>query len=84
MFLTPLTPEAEKKQNKVNIIPNPIFQEITQCHPTKTLCKNIYIHLYQMKKHHLFLFFFKLGFTPCKAEQPLKGMELKEKEVYKY
>ena len=23
--------------------------------------------------------FFKLGFTPCKAEQPLQGMELQEK-----
>ena len=22
--------------------------------------------------------FFKLGFTPCKAEQPLRGMELQE------
>ena len=28
-------------------------------------------------------FFFKLGFTPCKAEQPLQGMELQEKETHK-
>ena len=28
-------------------------------------------------------FFFKLGFTPCKAEQPLWGMELQEKEAQK-
>ena len=27
--------------------------------------------------------FFKLGFTPCKAEQPLQHMELQEKEVHK-
>ena len=27
--------------------------------------------------------FFKLVFTPCKAEQPLRGMELKEKEAQK-
>ena len=27
--------------------------------------------------------FFKLGFTPCKAEQPLQGTELQEKEVQK-
>ena len=27
----------------------------------------------RIKRH---LFFFKLGFTPCKAEQPLQGMEL--------
>ena len=28
-------------------------------------------------------FFFKLGFTSCKAEQPLQGMELQEKEAQK-
>ena len=28
-------------------------------------------------------FFLKLGFTPCKAEQPLQGMELQEKETQK-
>ena len=28
-------------------------------------------------------FFFKLGFTPYKAEQPLQGMELQEKETQK-
>ena len=27
--------------------------------------------------------FFQLGFTPCKAEQPLRGMELQEKEAQK-
>ena len=27
--------------------------------------------------------FFKLGFTTCKAEQPLRGMELQEKEAQK-
>ena len=27
--------------------------------------------------------FFKLGFTPCKAEQSLQGMELQEKETQK-
>ena len=27
--------------------------------------------------------FLKLGFTPCKAEQPLQGMELLEKETQK-
>ena len=30
-----------------------------------------------------FFFFFKLGFTPCKAEQPLQDMELEEKEPQK-
>ena len=27
-----------------------------------------------------FVFFKQLGFTPCKAEQPLRGMELQEKK----
>ena len=27
------------------------------------------------------VFFLKLGFIPCKAEQPLQGMELQEKET---
>ena len=27
--------------------------------------------------------FFKLGFTPCMAEQPLQGMELQKKEAQK-
>ena len=30
-----------------------------------------------------FFFFFKLVFTPSKAEQPLRGMELQEKEAQK-
>ena len=29
------------------------------------------------------VFFLKLGFTPCKAEQPLRNKELQEKEVQK-
>ena len=28
-------------------------------------------------------FFLKLWFTPCKAEQPLRGMELQEKDTQK-
>ena len=28
-------------------------------------------------------FFLKFGFTPCKPEQPLQGMELQEKEAKK-
>ena len=29
---------------------------------------------------NVFFFFLKLGFTPCKAEQPLLAMELQEKK----
>ena len=35
---------------------------------------------------HIFvnaIFFYKLGFTPYKTEQPLQGMELLEKEAQK-
>ena len=32
---------------------------------------------------YLRYFFLKLGFTPCKAGQPLRGMELQEKESQK-
>ena len=28
-------------------------------------------------------YFFKLAFTPCKADQPLRGKELQEKEAQK-
>ena len=37
----------------------------------------------QFKMQHLKRFIFKSGFTPCKAEQPLQGMELQEKEAQK-
>ena len=30
-----------------------------------------------------FFIFFLLEFTPCKAEQPLRGMELQEKKAQK-
>ena len=37
------------------------------------------------KRNYFFesFFFFKLGFTPCKAEQPVQGVELQEKEEEK-
>ena len=35
------------------------------------------------KNNEMVDFFFKLVFTPCKAEQPLRGMELQEKEAQK-
>ena len=33
--------------------------------------------------YFLCIYFFKLGFTPCKAEHPLRGMELQETGVQK-
>ena len=29
------------------------------------------------------MYFFKLGFTPCKADLPLQGIKLQEKETQK-
>ena len=40
------------------------------------------LKLFSQVLHHN-NFFFKLGFTPCKAEQPLQGVELQEKETQK-
>ena len=37
----------------------------------------------QNKMLRCFICFFKLGFTPCKAKQGLRGMELQEKEAQK-
>ena len=31
----------------------------------------------------VFISFFQFGFTPCKAEEPSRGMELQEKEAKK-
>ena len=42
----------------------------------------ITVWFYQKMCHEFFLF--ELGFPPCKTEQPLQGMELQEKEAYKY
>ena len=36
-----------------------------------------------MSQTFAFYVIFYLGFTPCKAEQPLQGIKLKEKEAQK-
>ena len=36
-----------------------------------------------MNTKDFFYYYYQLGFTPCKAEQPLRGMELQEKETQK-
>ena len=47
------------------------------------LAEYFYINLTNFAKQSLFLslLFLKLGFTRCKAKQPLLGMELQGKEV---
>ena len=37
-------------------------------------------HEIKQKRFRSFFFFFKLGFTPCKAKQTLRGMKLQEKK----
>ena len=44
------------------------------------MVQSSYLKQLQFVKYSHFL---KLGFTPCKAEQPLQGMELQEKEAQK-
>ena len=39
----------------------------------------IYLFIYLV----IYLFIYLLGFTPCKAKQPLRGMELQEKKYKK-
>ena len=42
------------------------------------------LYFSQLKNRGIGLFFLKkLGFAPCKAEQPLQSMELQEKETQK-
>ena len=44
------------------------------------LLRDLYVHVFESLGINNF---FKLGFTPCKAEQTLRGMELQEKEAQK-
>ena len=59
----------------------------------KIICDVLTNHLWE-KRLHLFQLsdiilclnlkgFFKLGFSPCKAKQPLQGMEWQKKEAKK-
>ena len=52
----------------------------------KTACKKIgaLIHFMKFLSPEIALYlFFKLGFTQCKAKQPLQSVELQEKEAQK-
>ena len=53
----------------------------------KTASKKIGALIHSMKlislEVALYLFFLKLGFTPCKPKQPLQGMQFQEKEAQK-
>ena len=42
---------------------------------------SLFASKYDQLSHYLF--FFLMGFTPCKTEQPLPGMEFQEKEAQK-
>ena len=53
-----------------------IFDNIKHFHAT-------HLKFWDMFFFSLIYLFFLLGFTPCKTEQPLQGMELQEKETQK-
>ena len=44
----------------------------------------LHFSYYTLMTFLMMLFFKKLGFTPCKAEQQTRGMELQEKEAQKH
>ena len=51
----------------------------TKQYPMNKKNKKMYIAIKNCKYN----FFFKLGFTSCKTEQPLQDMELQEKDAQK-
>ena len=57
---------------KINLQPTTINQ-------LNILKKHLFLNIY----HFPYWIFLKLRFTPCKAEEPLQGMELQEKETQK-
>ena len=50
---------------------------------TESYKKYIIHRLVEIKSFFSKFNFFQFGFTSCKAEQPLQGMELQEKETQK-
>ena len=44
------------------------------------ISKKMFFCLHSSQKQTILAAFLKLGFTPCKAEQTLQGMELQEKK----
>ena len=44
---------------------------------------NIFKYIYIDIDIHMYINIYKSWFTPCKAEQPLRGMALQEKEAQK-
>ena len=43
----------------------------------------MFLEITKVRLLFIYLFIFKLEFTPCKAGQPLQGTELQEKEAQK-
>ena len=63
-----------------------IGQHLVQYYVKKLIDLDYFIGLHIIELNIMTSFFFLsiwLGFTPCKAEQPLRGMELQEKGVEK-
>ena len=80
----------------IMIMPNLLFQEPLKNSKVKDNLTALERRMHSWLKGNLmellhkgesiqrnFFIFFKLGVTPCKAEQPLQGMELQEKEAQK-
>ena len=78
MELRPPEVETHSAGHQFSVIIENVYQ-----HKSIILSPDIYNLSQQLVKYRnsRSQFFFKLGFTPCKAEKPLRGMELKEKEA---
>ena len=63
--------ESEISVKNNCLTPDKLSKELSTISPT------LYLHM------NISSLFFKLGFTPCKAEQPIWGMELQQKEAQK-
>ena len=73
-FVLTYTDEGIQFRN-ISAWKNVIFWCSQQSHAIKLAFWCMYIHIYI----YIYIYIYKLGFTPCKAEEPLQGMELQEK-----
>ena len=75
--------KAIKTQTKNKNFSPQNIETLLSCLDSRGTWRKLYRLLKSFFLFHLVFFFFKLGFTPCKAEQPLQGMKLQEKETQK-
>ena len=73
----------QEKWTKKRILKNIKFSFWFEIYVHPPANKSRWMKVMQQNIFCSFFFFKKLGFTPCKAEQPLQSMQLQEKEAQK-